>query len=42
MAATSPRDQNAGALATITEADIPDCLSPGMVPPGDDWPGQYL
>lgn len=42
VAATSPRNQNAAALATITEADIPDRLSPDMVPPDDDWPGQYL
>jgi hypothetical protein len=42
LAAWSSRNQTPVALATINEGDIPDCLSPDTVPPGDDWPGQYL
>jgi len=37
VAAEAPPGWTPGAASTITDADIPETL-----PPGDDWPGQYL
>jgi AAA lid domain/ATPase family associated with various cellular activities (AAA) len=42
LAAWSSRSQTPVALATVNEMDIPDRLSPGIIPLDDDWPGQYL
>jgi hypothetical protein len=42
LAAWPSRNQTPVALATISEGDIPDRLSPETGSVDDDWPGQYL